>query len=142
MPRSEIRRRNRQLGQVHPNTRRLLAFPFKRRDGVRAAKFGAITEDAPARTRLFRQTTVVALESLKQPRNPALAKVREPILNWRPVAAALVTGVFIALYTVTDGLGVRRHFQINVATAQPKRALHQQLRFAISSRFYYDEHGS
>ena len=37
----------------------------------------------------------------------ALAKVREPILNWRPVAAALVTGVFIALYTVTDGLGVR-----------------------------------
>ena len=37
----------------------------------------------------------------------ALAKVREPILNWRPVAAALATGVFIALYTVTDGLGVR-----------------------------------
>ncbi len=37
----------------------------------------------------------------------SLAKVREPLLNWRPVAAALVTGVFIALYTVTDGLGVR-----------------------------------
>ncbi len=27
--------------------------------------------------------------------------------HWRPVAAALATGVFIALYTVTDGLGVR-----------------------------------
>ncbi len=37
----------------------------------------------------------------------ALARVREPIQNWRPVAAALATGLFIALYTVTDGLGVR-----------------------------------
>ena len=29
------------------------------------------------------------------------------MLNWRPVATALATGVLIALYTVTDGLGVR-----------------------------------
>ncbi len=37
----------------------------------------------------------------------ALARVREPLSNWRPIAAALATGVCIALYTVTDGLGVR-----------------------------------
>jgi len=37
----------------------------------------------------------------------SLAKVRGPVLNWKPVAVALATGVLIALYTVTDGLGVR-----------------------------------
>lgn len=37
----------------------------------------------------------------------ALAQIRHPTANWRPFAAAMATGVFIALYTVIDGLGIR-----------------------------------